>query len=108
MHADPTAAALADFVHALTPAAVPSAMRERALHLALDAIGCALAYEVMATQAATAANEMRYRSFIDRFPPEVRCPINPIDPHDPQIQFTRKKPQSLPISPISPLDPCRS
>lgn len=43
MHADPTAAALADFVHALTPAAVPSAMRERALHLALDAIGCALA-----------------------------------------------------------------
>ena len=43
MHADPTAAALADFVHALTPAAVPGAMRERALHLALDAIGCAFA-----------------------------------------------------------------
>lgn len=43
MHADPTAAALADFVHGLSPAAVPAPMRSRALHLALDAIGCALA-----------------------------------------------------------------
>ena len=40
---DHTAQALASFVHALSLAAVPAPIRERALHLALDATGCALA-----------------------------------------------------------------
>lgn len=41
--ADATAQALAGFVHDLRADQVPAATRQRALHLALDAIGCALA-----------------------------------------------------------------
>jgi 2-methylcitrate dehydratase PrpD len=40
---DRTAHALADFVHGLQWQHVPTTSRERALHLALDAVGCALA-----------------------------------------------------------------
>lgn len=43
MPTDVIASGLADFVHTLQPAAVPAASRERALHLVLDAIGCAMA-----------------------------------------------------------------
>ena len=40
---DTTAQSLAEFAHGLTLAAVPAATQQRALHLMLDAIGCALA-----------------------------------------------------------------
>jgi hypothetical protein len=40
---DTTAQSLAEFAHGLTLAAVPAATQQRALHLMLDAVGCALA-----------------------------------------------------------------
>jgi len=40
---DHTALALSEFVHGLQLASVPAATRQRALHLMLDAVGCALA-----------------------------------------------------------------
>jgi 2-methylcitrate dehydratase PrpD len=40
---DTTAQSLAEFAHGLTLAAVPVATQQRALHLMLDAVGCALA-----------------------------------------------------------------
>lgn len=53
---DSTARGLADFIHGLQLQQVPAAVRQRALHLALDATGCALAarHEAFALQLADA------------------------------------------------------
>lgn len=57
---DRTAQALAEFVHGLALPAVPAAMQQRALHLALDAVGCGLAarHEDFAVRLAAAIGDL--------------------------------------------------